>query len=183
MTERTEARKLFLLAEFMAAASKSTGGQYLHDTNDWAGSLGAVVAVPEVSYVLGFSPPGDPDGKYHLLKTRYPRQPWIPRGIATGLLCRGGHQQARDRAAAHRPCRNVWRRHQGFPGHSAGAGRPGWGASDTACDDRIGLRCSAACSRTPTLATASTDFRTVSRKSSQKLANSRNPDPRQRLAG
>ena len=70
MTERTEARKLFLLAEFMAAASKSTGGQYLHDTNDWAGSLGAVVAVPEVSYVLGFSPPGDPDGKYHLLKTR-----------------------------------------------------------------------------------------------------------------
>ena len=70
VTGRTEARKLFVLAEFMAAASKSTGGQYLHDTNDWAGSLRAVVAVPEVSYVLGFSPPEDPDGKYHLLKTR-----------------------------------------------------------------------------------------------------------------
>jgi hypothetical protein len=70
VTDRTEARKLFVLAEFMAAAAHSTGGQYLHDTNDWAGSLRAVVAVPEVSYVLGFSPPEDPDGKYHLLKTR-----------------------------------------------------------------------------------------------------------------
>jgi hypothetical protein len=40
----------------MAAASQSTGGQFLHNTNDWAGSLRAVVAVPEVSYVLGFSP-------------------------------------------------------------------------------------------------------------------------------
>lgn len=70
VTGRTEARKLFVLADFMAAASKSTGGQYLHDTNDWAGSLRAVVTVPEVSYVLGFSPPGNPDGKYHRLTTR-----------------------------------------------------------------------------------------------------------------
>jgi VWFA-related protein len=70
VTGRIEARKLFLLAEFMAAASKSTGGQYLNDTNDWTGSLRAVVAVPEVSYVLGFAPPGNPDGKYHFLKTR-----------------------------------------------------------------------------------------------------------------
>ncbi|HLY16186.1 MAG TPA: VWA domain-containing protein [Bryobacteraceae bacterium] len=70
VTSRTEARKLFLLAGFMAAAAKSTGGQYLHDANDWAGSLRAVVAPPEVSYELGFSPPGNPDGKYHQLKTR-----------------------------------------------------------------------------------------------------------------
>jgi hypothetical protein len=69
-TDRTEARKLFLLGEFMAAAAKSTGGRYLHDTNDWAGSLRTVVAIPEVLYILGFSAPGDPDGKYHLLKTR-----------------------------------------------------------------------------------------------------------------
>jgi hypothetical protein len=56
--------------EFMAAAAKSTGGQYLHDTNDWNGSLRTVTADPEVSYVLGFSPSGDPDGQYHALKTR-----------------------------------------------------------------------------------------------------------------
>jgi VWFA-related protein len=70
VTGRTESRKLFVLDEFLGAASKSTGGQYLHDTNDWAGSLRTVLAAPEVSYVLGFSPPEDPDGKYHLLKTR-----------------------------------------------------------------------------------------------------------------
>ena len=70
VTDRSEARKLFVLAEFMASAVKSTGGQYLHDTNDWTGSLRAMVAIPEVSYVLGFSPPGDPDGKYHGLQVR-----------------------------------------------------------------------------------------------------------------
>jgi VWFA-related protein len=70
VTDRLLARKLFVLSGFMADAAKSTGGKYLHDTNDWAGSLRALVAVPEVSYVLGFSPPGDPDGKYHPLKTR-----------------------------------------------------------------------------------------------------------------
>ncbi len=55
--------------EFMTAAAKSTGGRYLSDTNDWAGSLHEVTADPEVSYVLGFSPP-DPDGQYHALKMR-----------------------------------------------------------------------------------------------------------------
>jgi VWFA-related protein len=70
VTDRISARVLFLFSDFMAAAAKSTGGQYLHDTNDWAGSLRAAVAAPEVSYVLGFSPPGNPDGKYHSLKTR-----------------------------------------------------------------------------------------------------------------
>jgi VWFA-related protein len=58
--------------EFMGAASKSTGGQYRHDTADIAESLRAVAADPEVSYVLGFSPPGDPDGQYHSLKTLIP---------------------------------------------------------------------------------------------------------------
>ena len=54
----------------MAAAAESTGGQYLHNNMDIAASLAAVAAIPEVSYVLGFSPPGDPDGQYHALKTR-----------------------------------------------------------------------------------------------------------------
>lgn len=69
VTERLLARKLFVLSGFMADAAKSTGGRYLHDTNDLTGSLRAFVAVPEVSYVLGFSP-GDPDGRYHSLKTQ-----------------------------------------------------------------------------------------------------------------
>ncbi len=70
VTDRLLARKLFVLSGFMADAAKSTGGKYLHDTNDWTGSLRALVAVPDVSYVLGFTPPGNPDGKYHTLKTR-----------------------------------------------------------------------------------------------------------------
>jgi len=67
VTDRLEARKLFVLSGFMADAAKSTGGKYLHDTNDWAGSLRALVAIPETSYAMGFSPPGNPDGNYHTL--------------------------------------------------------------------------------------------------------------------
>ena len=47
----------------------------------------------------------------------------------------------------------------------------------------IGLRCFAVHSQMVTLATASTGFRTASRKSSPKLVNSSRPDPGQRLAG
>jgi VWFA-related protein len=58
--------------EFMGAAARSTGGQYRHDTADLAESLRAVAAEPEVSYVLGFSPPGNPDGQFHSLTTLIP---------------------------------------------------------------------------------------------------------------
>ncbi len=70
VTDRRLSRKLSVLSGFMADAATATGGKYLHDTNDWAGSLRTFVGVPEVFYLLGFSPPGDPDGKYHALKTR-----------------------------------------------------------------------------------------------------------------
>jgi VWFA-related protein len=70
VTDRAEARTLFLMGDFMAQEAKSTGGQYLHDTNDWAGGLRTLVAVPEVSYVLGFSPSGNRDGEYHSLQIR-----------------------------------------------------------------------------------------------------------------
>jgi VWFA-related protein len=58
--------------EFMGAAAKSTGGQYRHDTADLAESLRVVAAEPEVSYLLGFSPPGDPNGQLHSLTTLIP---------------------------------------------------------------------------------------------------------------
>jgi VWFA-related protein len=64
MLEREEA------GEFMSAAAKSTGGQYLDYSNDWVGNLRAVTADPEVSYLLGFAPLRDPDGQYHALKVR-----------------------------------------------------------------------------------------------------------------
>jgi VWFA-related protein len=64
MLEREEA------GEFMSAAAKSTGGQYVDYSNDWVGNLRTVTADPEVSYLLGFAPPRDPDGQYHALKVR-----------------------------------------------------------------------------------------------------------------
>lgn len=62
--------KRMVVGEFMSAAAKSTGGQYLDFSNDWIGNLRTVTADPEVSYLLGFTPPADPDGLYHVLKTR-----------------------------------------------------------------------------------------------------------------
>ena len=88
VTSRLLARKLFVLSGFMADAAKSTAGKYLHDTNDWTGSLQALAAVPEVSYVLGFSPPGNPDGKYHSLKTR------IRGNLRYGVESRAGYYAA-----------------------------------------------------------------------------------------
>lgn len=57
------------LSEFLVSAAQSTGGQYIHNTNDLAAGLRKVTEIPEVSYLLGFAPE-HADGKYHLLKTR-----------------------------------------------------------------------------------------------------------------
>ena len=73
VTERLLSRKLFLLSGFMADSARSTGGKYLHDTNDMSGSLRSFTEAPQISYLLGFSPPGNPDGKYHVLKVRVRR--------------------------------------------------------------------------------------------------------------
>jgi hypothetical protein len=46
-----------------------TGGTFFHNSNDLEGGLGRAGAAPDVSYVLGFSPPNQKmDGKYHVLK-------------------------------------------------------------------------------------------------------------------
>jgi VWFA-related protein len=64
------ALKRMVNGEFMTAAAKATGGEYRDYTNDWSGAVQAVVADPEISYALGFSPPGDPNGQYHPLKVK-----------------------------------------------------------------------------------------------------------------
>jgi len=46
-----------------------TGGTFFHNSNDLDGGLKIAGGVPEVSYVLGFSPQNQKmDGKYHTLK-------------------------------------------------------------------------------------------------------------------
>jgi VWFA-related protein len=55
----------------LAVLAFSTGGQFAHNSNDLAGGLQRIGAVPEVLYVLGFAPTDVVrDGKYHPLKVR-----------------------------------------------------------------------------------------------------------------
>ncbi len=75
-TEYPEGRRIdpavrqMVLPEFMAAAAAATGGQFIMNTNDVIGRMQAVVSVPEVSYLLGFTPVSRPDDKYHELKVK-----------------------------------------------------------------------------------------------------------------
>jgi len=57
-----------VLGALMSTASTATGGRFIQNNNDLKGSLHSLATVSEVSYVLGFSPPAKPDGKYHHLK-------------------------------------------------------------------------------------------------------------------
>lgn len=59
-----------LLASLMADASAATGGRFIQNSNDLADAVRTLAAEPEVSYLLGFVPPNEPDGKYHRLSVR-----------------------------------------------------------------------------------------------------------------
>jgi len=80
--------------DVMAAAASGTGGVFVHDTNDLDGGLRKAGALPEVAYLLSFSPPGlNFDGKYHSLKVE------LANGRALSLQARKGYfapQQAPD---------------------------------------------------------------------------------------
>ncbi len=56
------------MTEFMAGAAAGTGGEFLENTNDISGGLRRLTAIPEVSYLAGFQPQAEPDGKLHALK-------------------------------------------------------------------------------------------------------------------
>ena len=58
------------MSEFMSAAAQATGGIFVENRNNIADEVGRLVAPPQVSYVLGFTPQGPADGKLHTLKVR-----------------------------------------------------------------------------------------------------------------
>ena len=66
--ERTLAQRTQTVTGFLADAAAATGGQFIRNSNDLAGGLRTLAAVPEVSYLLGFSPSAKPDSRYHKLK-------------------------------------------------------------------------------------------------------------------
>jgi VWFA-related protein len=56
-------------ADTLMQIANTTGGKYLHNTNDISGGLAALSAPPEFSYLLGFAPQNlQNDGKFHALK-------------------------------------------------------------------------------------------------------------------
>jgi VWFA-related protein len=55
----------------LAALAEATGGRFFHNSNDLGGGLREMAALPEVSYVLGFSPPEIKlNGAFHTLKVK-----------------------------------------------------------------------------------------------------------------
>ncbi len=68
--ERTQGLRQTLITGLMADASAATGGRFVHNSNDLSGAVELLTTPPEISYLLGFSPGGNPDGKYHSLKLR-----------------------------------------------------------------------------------------------------------------
>jgi VWFA-related protein len=65
VAEQTE--NAYVLMDF----AYGTGGTFFHNSNDLEGGLKLGGGVPEVSYVLGFSPPNQKmDGTYHTIKVK-----------------------------------------------------------------------------------------------------------------
>jgi VWFA-related protein len=73
VNERQSGIRQQVVTSLMSTLSSATGGEFIHNTNDLGGGVKTLVTAPEVSYLLGFSPPGEPDNKYHALKVRLKR--------------------------------------------------------------------------------------------------------------
>ncbi|HUK32170.1 MAG TPA: VWA domain-containing protein [Candidatus Acidoferrum sp.] len=79
----------------LRALAEGTGGQFFHNSNDLGRGYREVALPPEVSYVLGFAPDPNPDGKLHTLKVKLTN----PKGF--NVLARRGYypQSTKDSAA------------------------------------------------------------------------------------
>jgi hypothetical protein len=60
-----------VLDDPLALLSQGTGGRFFHNSNDLDRGMLELASVPEVSYLLAFSPQGiKPDGRFHNLKVK-----------------------------------------------------------------------------------------------------------------
>lgn len=71
--ERTVGLRSQIVTAFFAEAAAATGGTFFRNNNDLVTGMRELETVPEVSYLLGFSPDGSPNGKYHKLKVTVSR--------------------------------------------------------------------------------------------------------------
>ena len=60
--------------DVMSVLARGTGGLFFDNNNDLDLGFRVLGMIPEVSYLLGFLPNEDPDGKYHSLKVRLKRK-------------------------------------------------------------------------------------------------------------
>jgi VWFA-related protein len=67
--DRSLGQRNLIMQGFLVDATESTGGEFVHNNNDLNRGLQTLAAVPQFSYLLGFSPTDPPDGKYHSVKT------------------------------------------------------------------------------------------------------------------
>jgi VWFA-related protein len=86
--------------EIMENLSAGTGGKLFRNSNDLEGGFSELMEVPEVSYLLGFSPP-DPDGKFHRLKIQ------VPGGRGYTIQARQGYMSEKKSAAPSREERKI----------------------------------------------------------------------------
>ena len=77
----------------MVYLAQSTGGHFFHNSNDLNGGYRELAALPEVTYVLGFTPDSTPDEKYHKLSVRLTSA----RGYA--VQARPGYYASKDEAS------------------------------------------------------------------------------------
>ena len=68
---RISSRQVSAKDDAMAVLAQGTGGAFYHNSNDLDKGVRELGAMPDVMYVLGFSPAdATPDGRYHALKVK-----------------------------------------------------------------------------------------------------------------
>ena len=101
---RVAGGRQIVLEQLMSNLASSTGGRLFHNNNDILGEMRTATAVPESSYLLGFSPTREPDDTYHTLKVRLTGRANLRtearRGYFAASIQRESIQQRLDRIAA-----------------------------------------------------------------------------------
>ncbi len=82
-------------SQVLSELAYGTGGRFMHNTNDLAGSLAALSAQPEVSYLLAFAPQKlKNDGSFHTLKVE------LKQGLGLNIQARNGYYAPKPKDSA-----------------------------------------------------------------------------------
>ncbi len=68
--QRTVSASMQAGNDALGILADSTGGRFIRNSNDLEGGFRILGTLPETTYLLGFQPGDDPDGRYHKLEVR-----------------------------------------------------------------------------------------------------------------